>query len=80
VSTPPVPTAANSPPAGTPPPLQWGQRTRQPPSLFKRLCLWPHSKRRAGKSNWGPYGKADSEKWELRTPRKYQVWRGRSRR
>jgi len=35
VSTPSVPIAANSPPAGTPPPLQRGQRTRQPPAYLK---------------------------------------------
>jgi len=35
VSTPPVSTAANSPPAGTPPSPQRGQRTRQPPAYLK---------------------------------------------
>jgi len=35
VSTPSVPIAANSPPAGTPPPPQRGQRTRQPPAYLK---------------------------------------------
>jgi len=35
VSTPSVPIAANSSPAGTPPPPQRGQRTRQPPAYLK---------------------------------------------
>jgi len=35
VSTPPVSTAANSLPAGTPPPPQRRQRTRQPPTYLK---------------------------------------------
>jgi len=35
VDAPPIPTAADSPPAGTPPPPQRGQRTRQPPGYLK---------------------------------------------
>jgi len=34
-NAPPVPTAVNSPPAGTSPPPQRGQRTRQPPAYLK---------------------------------------------
>jgi len=35
VSAPPVPTTANFPPTGTPPPPQRGQRTRQPPACLR---------------------------------------------
>jgi len=44
VSTPPSPVATPSSPAGTSPSLQRGQRTRRPPSIFKRLCQTSNSR------------------------------------